>query len=76
MIWTPRTWCEWGGVWESMAVSEDEWRGLGKRGRQAIKGLTWDAGDACTPSFKETVAFLKCATRLPPLHPLRLGLEG
>ena len=57
------------------AVRKDEWRGLDKRGRQAIKGLTWDAGDACTPSFPETVALLKRAAHLQPAHPSRLGSE-
>ncbi|MHB1610022.1 MAG: ISL3 family transposase [Acidiferrobacter thiooxydans] len=58
------------------AVRKDEWRGLDKRGRQAIKGLAWDARDAGTPSFQETVALLKRAAHLQPAHPSRLGAEG
>ena len=49
--------------------------GARQGGRQAIKGLTWDARDAGAPSLKETVALLKRAAHLQPTHPPGLGSE-
>ena len=58
MTWTVRTSYGWVRVRESAAVSEDEWRGLEKRGRQAIKGLRWMLGMHARHLSKKQSRFL------------------